>query len=100
MGLPLGDPFEWAAQGNCRGADRDIFFPIRNDAAKIKAAKNFCNSCPVRQPCLTFALQNPDTEGIWGSTTQRERDRMRSIYGAGLGSLMASWTSDSSELDG
>lgn len=44
----------------------------------IRAAKTTCNGCPVRQECLTEALENHErtTWGMWGGFTTGERDRL------------------------
>jgi predicted unusual protein kinase regulating ubiquinone biosynthesis (AarF/ABC1/UbiB family) len=34
--------------------------------------------CPVRQPCLDYAISNRITNGIWGGLTERERRTLRS----------------------
>ena len=39
-------------------------------------AKAICEPCPVRSECLAFALADPHTKGIWG-TSERERMRLR-----------------------
>lgn len=42
---------------------------------RIKRAKAVCDECPVKSPCLSWALRNkPD--GIWGGTTKSERKLM------------------------
>ena len=35
-----------------------------------------CRSCPVREPCLAYALEHHEV-GVWGGTTGRERRRLR-----------------------
>ena len=40
------------------------------------AAKAICHSCPVEDACLSTALSDLELSGIWGGTTQRERQRM------------------------
>ena len=36
--------------------------------------------CPVRQPCLDYALGNAITHGIWGGLAERERRALRTSY--------------------
>ena len=36
--------------------------------------------CPVRQPCLDYAITNRITHGIWGGLTERERRALRSRW--------------------
>ena len=40
-------------------------------------AKSVCRNCPVRKPCLTYAMANPSLTGIWGGLTDRERSHHR-----------------------
>jgi hypothetical protein len=35
-----------------------------------------CERCPLRRPCLQYALDH-DVDGIWGGTTMRERSHLR-----------------------
>lgn len=64
----------WRQRGACRGLDPDVFYPPTDDEAD--AAKAVCAECPVREPCLEFALSTREAEGIWGGTTARERRRI------------------------
>ncbi len=64
----------WRQRGACRGLDPDTFYPPSDDEAE--EAKAVCASCPVREPCLEFALDTREAEGIWGGTTARERRRL------------------------
>ncbi len=66
---------EWRDAAACRGADIDIFFPQSEDDAG--AAKAICATCPVREPCLEFALAVRQLEGVWGGLTDTERRRLR-----------------------
>lgn len=40
-------------------------------------AKAVCQRCPVRGPCLDYALRNSIRYGIWGGLNQEERARER-----------------------
>jgi hypothetical protein len=40
-------------------------------------AKKVCSECSVAATCLSYALDNPDMQGIWGGTTEGERRKMR-----------------------
>jgi WhiB family transcriptional regulator, redox-sensing transcriptional regulator len=66
---------EWMAQGACRATPEVDFFP--NDGAGVAAAQKVCANCPVRRPCLEFALDLAITHGVWGGTSDRQRQRMR-----------------------
>lgn len=60
----------------CTTGDPDRFFPNRDQGAQGRAAKVECEDCPLRDPCLDYALRT-DVHGIWGGTTRRERCDMR-----------------------
>jgi WhiB family redox-sensing transcriptional regulator len=52
-----------------------VFFPGRGEPAE--PARQICASCPVRQPCLDYALSHAITHGIWGGLTERDRRALR-----------------------
>jgi WhiB family redox-sensing transcriptional regulator len=61
----------WKLAGACRYASTDLFYPASdNDAGPAKAV---CESCPVLEPCLEYALTVREPEGIWGGRTFSER---------------------------
>ena len=60
---------DWRAEGACRTADPDLFFPVAVGAVanrQIAKAQRICAGCPVRQQCLDFALRAPEPAGVWG----------------------------------
>ena len=59
-----------------RGADLNLFFPGRGESAE--PAREVCALCPVRQPCLDYAISNRIVYGVWGGLTERERRALRS----------------------
>jgi len=66
----------WRQSAACRQADPELFFPIGPAGiavAEIQRAKTICASCPVRRPCLTFALATRQEFGIWGGYDENER---------------------------
>jgi WhiB family redox-sensing transcriptional regulator len=66
----------WQDEGDCRRWAGVIdFFPKRGESAR--EAKGICASCPVREPCLEFALREKITHGVWGGMTELERRQMR-----------------------
>jgi hypothetical protein len=62
----------------CRGTGMEVFFPERGESAG--PARRVCAACPVRQPCLEYAITNRITHGIWGGLTERERRALRSRW--------------------
>jgi WhiB family redox-sensing transcriptional regulator len=61
----------WRGKAACKGVDPELFYPIRDSYAED--AKAVCQQCPVRVPCLEYALASNETEGVWGGLTKRER---------------------------
>jgi len=41
--------------------------------AETQQAKAICARCPVRQPCLAYALATGQAYGIWGGYDEEER---------------------------
>jgi len=65
---------EWMADGNCSDIPPATFFP--NDGVGVDAAPKICQDCPVKSPCLEYALLNRIDHGVWGGTSERERRRI------------------------
>ena len=75
LALPVPASAGWRYRAACRGADLTVFFPGRGESAE--PARQICASCPVRQPCLDFALSYGITHGIWGGLAERDRRALR-----------------------
>lgn len=65
---------EWMRQGNCRDEPPNLFFP--SDGAGVDIARQLCATCPVKEPCLEYALRNRIDHGVWGGASERERRRI------------------------
>lgn len=66
----------WRVRAACRHADTELFFPIGRGSramAEAQQAKTICARCPVRQPCLAYALATGQAYGIWGGYDEQER---------------------------
>lgn len=69
----------WQLRAACRGPESVLFFPPSHAEAKIdrdareRRAKAVCAGCPVRRPCLDYALRIGEQHGIWGGLTEVER---------------------------
>jgi WhiB family redox-sensing transcriptional regulator len=75
MKQSAGSPnLTWRKHAACRGLEPEVFFPVTEE--QTEEAKAICNACPVREPCLDYALANREREGVWGGATERERRRM------------------------
>jgi len=82
MSLPETDGYAlevWQARAACRGPHASVFFPPpqfeRKDEklAREEQAKAICATCPVREPCLAYALRIREPHGIWGGMSEAER---------------------------
>lgn len=78
---PITDNWTWQTAAACRGMDTNAFFHPpgeRTEArqARIDAAKQICQGCPVTQECLNHALKAREPYGIWGSQSENERAAM------------------------
>jgi WhiB family transcriptional regulator, redox-sensing transcriptional regulator len=66
----------WRGRAACRHVDTELFFPIGQGSramAETQQAKAICARCPVRQPCLAYALATGQAYGIWGGYDEEER---------------------------
>jgi WhiB family redox-sensing transcriptional regulator len=70
---PIGD---WADQAACRDADLGTFFPPVGDRRTYLTAVAICQECPVRQPCLDYAVKNRIRFGVWGGLNEDRRRRL------------------------
>lgn len=64
----------WKREGLCAQTDPDLFFP---EDKSSRVPKAICARCPVRVTCLDYAIENNETQGIWGGMTAAERRRIR-----------------------
>jgi hypothetical protein len=66
---------EWHTDAACRDtADPDAWFPARTASAEeIVEPLAICAGCPVRRSCLAAGLVGREY-GIWGGTTEAQRD--------------------------
>jgi WhiB family redox-sensing transcriptional regulator len=72
----------WQAGAACRGADAALFFAPNyferreeKDGREAKA-KAICARCPVRAPCLAYALFIREPHGVWGGLNEFERRQL------------------------
>ncbi|MBW4030423.1 MAG: WhiB family transcriptional regulator [Acidobacteria bacterium] len=70
---------EWTDVAACRGIESHLFFPpdamesreVRS--RRERQAKQVCADCHVREECLSSALTQRESYGIWGGLTEVER---------------------------
>ncbi len=77
-------PARWEDYAACAEVGSDSWFPEKGGSSA--QAKAICAECPVREPCLAFALAHMGRRdpllnfgewGIWGMTSRDERLEMR-----------------------
>ena len=78
LSAPARFAARWRLQAACHGTDLNLFYPERGQSAGT--ARQVCARCPVRQPCLEYALSNRIVHGIWGGLTERERRPLQSEW--------------------
>lgn len=70
-------PGEWVENALCAQVGGDLWFAEKGDWATTIRAKLVCRRCPVREQCLSFALENGETHGVWGGMTPDQRKTLR-----------------------
>ncbi|GAA3222730.1 WhiB family transcriptional regulator [Actinocorallia longicatena] len=77
--LPLVDLLDLVSDGECRynpdlHTGPDVFEAETelDRRARIDVAKDVCESCPVWDACLEYALRTKPTSGIWAGHTTYE----------------------------
>lgn len=78
---PLCTFWDWQQYGRCHGSDTELFFPSDRESrderrARVQQAKLFCQSCVVRDECLSYALEAREAFGVWGGLTAHEREAL------------------------
>ncbi|GAA2018245.1 hypothetical protein GCM10009740_02530 [Terrabacter terrae] len=66
----------WKEHGTCRQTDAELWFAETSRRIHARAA-SICHDCPVRRPCLTWALVFDEDFGIWGGLGTAERRPLR-----------------------
>lgn len=68
----------WIVDAKCKGMNIEKFFPIDSEEAKDihPDARAACESCPVAEPCLEWALRH-ESHGFQGGMTAGQRHRER-----------------------
>jgi WhiB family transcriptional regulator, redox-sensing transcriptional regulator len=62
------------ALGHCRLVAPETMFPT--DSTGVVLAQRVCATCPVKLPCLEYALATHIEHGVWGGTSSRQRSRI------------------------
>jgi WhiB family redox-sensing transcriptional regulator len=72
---------EWKNRAAGLNADPELFFPTRSPGKPSRPYRdavrhvqtNYCDPCPVRTQCLTFALQLDIRFGVFGGVPEDNR---------------------------
>ncbi len=71
----------WDDDAACKGHPDLPWFPPDKDELEgqdwssflYSIARPICTTCPCREECLNYALENKITYGMWGGLTPEER---------------------------
>ncbi len=78
---------DWRQHALCREEDPDLFFPVGTGGpalAQAEDAKSVCRRCPVMQRCLRWAMESGQEYGVWGGTSEKDRQSLRRTAGRGV----------------
>ncbi|MFC0624823.1 WhiB family transcriptional regulator [Kribbella deserti] len=83
---PLLENWSWQDDAACQDVNPELFFPaeaergLRKHAREV-LAKSLCGTCPVSRQCRDHAIVVGETYGVWGGTTEDERDHLATATG-------------------
>ena len=83
--LLAATPMDWQQLAACRTLDTELFFPPVQPEPRAQReeresqAKAICAACPVREPCLDWALRTEEPHGVWGGRTEHERRQLLAL---------------------
>jgi WhiB family redox-sensing transcriptional regulator len=65
-------------EAKCMKEDPDFFFPDSKVEweQRHERLQQLCNSCIHKASCLSFAINNQETDGFWGGMTPKEREHL------------------------
>jgi WhiB family redox-sensing transcriptional regulator len=77
----------WTKKSACKGLPADWFYPAHEEEGsrgplpidqlvKNEIICTFCSTCPVREQCLDYAMDNLEDHGIWGGVMPAVRKRL------------------------
>jgi WhiB family transcriptional regulator, redox-sensing transcriptional regulator len=70
---------DWRAHAACRDEDPELFFPVGTSGPavlQVEQARQVCLRCRVSGPCLAWALASGQEFGVWGGTSEDERQAL------------------------
>lgn len=71
----------WQESGTCAQPENKHMAPLFFSSIPREKydARNLCFSCPVRDKCLKYALENKELWGVWGGKDEAEIRRALSV---------------------
>lgn len=66
----------WRDLAACRGCDPALFVSDTKALETIEVAKAVCDTCPVIEPCLEWAIVHVEV-GVLGGTSDQDRALIR-----------------------
>ncbi len=81
------DKINWL-DANCKDAPSELFYPVVTEDDRpddglfadtvdfYAEGKVYCASCPLREQCLAYAVENRERYGLWGGLSPLERRRI------------------------
>lgn len=78
---------DWRSRAACRSMDPAeidrIFYPEvkLGHNTDVRAARAICDTCPVREECLQYAIAAGEEWGIWAGLTTHQRRTIRMSRG-------------------
>lgn len=75
---PVERPDDWRDEAMCAGFSELMMPPLEYRPKELRErdeerAKAICWRCPVRLPCLDYAIETRQPLGIWGGFNPAER---------------------------
>lgn len=66
----------WMDHAGCAGRAK-LMHPEPDDVSAVDRAKAICAGCPVQLTCLEWALARRERFGVWGGTSEEDREKLR-----------------------
>ena len=68
---PLAEIDKWDG-AKCQTVEPEIWF----DKETIPIAVEICNSCPLKEKCAQYAIDEQIEYGVWGGVTEETRQKI------------------------
>lgn len=81
--MAQSDGLSWQLRASCQQYPTELFYPDERGHRLREhedGAKRICGECPVLTSCREHALRAPESFGIWGALTARERANYLALH--------------------